>query len=164
MNPKKNGLKYVYQHVCQHISEYRRNICIKDYLIFLILVYLILNLYVSFFQTKILIIGDWPHDIFKSFYGYFDIAFAWSPSIGILELEKIDNNNNFDVVIIDISPSDINSSKRNIDIINKLSKNSKIYWITNNVKHARLIKEEYNLSLDIMNRNIKNINIIINNG
>lgn len=134
----------------------------KNGLLCILIIYLILNIYVSFIQKKILIIGDWPHDIFESFYGSFSIAFAWSPSISFAELDKTIDNNNFDIIIIDISPPDVNSSKKNIDIIKKLSKDSKIYWITNNIDDAQKIKDEYNIPLDIMNRNTNINNIIIN--
>lgn len=131
-------------------------------LICILVIYLVLNIYVSFIQKKILMIGDWPHDIFNQFYGSLGIAFAWSPSISFVEFDKTVNNNNFDIVIIDIVPSNVNSSQKNIDIIKKLSKHSKIYWITNDIDGAQLIKREYNLDLYIMTRDIENIDTIIN--
>ncbi len=128
----------------------------------LFVIYLILNIYVSFMQTKILLVGDIPHEIFKPYYGALSIAFAWSPSLSLIELDKTLSNNKFDIVIIGVSPSVILSSKKNRDIISTLSKNSKIYWIADNVSEAQVVKNDYDLHLNIVDRTTGSANSIIN--
>ena len=47
-----------------------------------------LSIYVSFFQRKILLVGDWPHDYFRKDYGKWNINFCWAPSFGYLRIYK----------------------------------------------------------------------------
>lgn len=124
-------------------------------------IYLTLNLYVSFFQTKVLLIGDWPHDLFDPYYGSMSIAFAWSPSLSFTELDQTVRNNKFDIVILDIQPSIIDSSDKNKDIINELSKSSKMYLITNDIDDAQYVNNRYALRLRVVMRTSKNVDNIL---
>ena len=88
--------------------------------IVILLLWLCLNIYVTYFQEKILIVGDWPHEYFKDDYWNPLKKYSWSPSLGFLELScQLDDYYQFDkVYVVGIDKNILKSGK--IDILNHL--------------------------------------------
>ena len=54
----------------------------------ILIAWILLNLWVTFYQEKYLLIGDYPHYFFKKDYGNIFVKYAWSPSLSFVELNN----------------------------------------------------------------------------
>lgn len=90
--------------------------------IIIIVVWVVINVYVTFFQEKILLIGDWPHEEHKQNYGDILKKYAWSASVSFI---KLNGNNKYDIVYIHI-PEDIIEFRGNYEVIKRLCNDSQI--------------------------------------
>ncbi len=91
----------------------------------ILLMWLCLNIYVTYFQEKILIVGDWPHEYFKDDYGNPFKKYSWSPSLGFLEVNnQLYDCSRFDEVYIAGIDKNILKTERNMYILYYLHNNS----------------------------------------
>ena len=143
------ALGILFQFVCYlkfrrkiKLSKKLKKTRMKLFLTVIILMYFIVNIYVTYFQEKILLVGDWPHPYFSHDYWAPNKKYIWAPSLGFV---RLNNFYSFDKVYILIDIQTIESSQLNIDEIVKLSKNSKELYFIGEEKQIKYFCEKYNI-------------------
>jgi|GEM_PF-2611636 hypothetical protein len=109
--------------------------------IVILLIWLCLNIYVTYFQEKILIVGDWPHKYFMDDYWNPLKKYSWAPSLGFVELSGYYR---FNKVYVHLPVSVIESSNKNIEVIKKLEKYAKEIYIRDSKKNVDKFRQKYN--------------------
>jgi len=117
------------------------------YIGMLLILYVLINIYVSLIQEKILIIGDRGDVMFEDVNIY--QKFSWSASLGFLNLDGTLNKNRFKKIYVFVPIEIISSSPVNIHTIKKLSSHSKVFLAVFKKEDFRLIEnfvKKYNLN------------------
>ena len=114
------------------------------YILWVLTFYILVNIFVSFFQKKALVVGERGRVILERVGNSLVEKYVWVSSLTMLELDGTVNAYPFQRTFICISPTEMINSPRNISILKRISRYTKIYFMVVTEDDVDIIKRLIN--------------------